>query len=240
MLFTARFQMTRFRADTAASALLGLCGAIVALVACPVQAQPAGSALEYCRTYAKRELARDGAGFKDVVLDSGRHLLIERYGRKVGNQFVSTIVSGRGAVVYDGIPSVELQFACLLADEKRVLFFYWALHADSSPLMQSTRAGGDVESVRGCLQTLLLLEEAELTSSASLRFQESREVDVVAGNEHASDAFRKAAEAWRAYRDAECARRGGAAAPDANSETIRLSCIVELTRQRGRDLHQTP
>lgn len=227
-------------AGTFAGALLGFGSALVALAAFSAQAQPVGSALDSCRAYAKREFARDGATFKDIVLDGGRHLLVERYGRKLGNQLVSTIVSGHGAVVYDGIPSVELQFACLLADEKRAIFFHWAPRADPSPLTQCTRAGGDVESARACLQNLLALEEADLSRSAALRFQETREADVAARDERASAAFRQAAEAWRAYRDAECARRTGAEPSAANSETIRLSCVVELTRQRGQDLRQTP
>jgi uncharacterized protein YecT (DUF1311 family) len=90
--------------------------------------------------------------------------------------------------------------------------------------------------MRQCIGALLTLEESDLTQAAALRFQESRETDVAAGNERASDAYRAASLAWRTYRDAECAHRASAPAPGADAELTRLSCMADLTRQRVRDL----
>src|SRR6185503_19074717 len=101
-------------------------------------AQYRGPAVESCRAYAIKDLKREGNQPSDVVFEQDR-LLIERYTRKVGNQFVSSVLSGDGAVVYDGVPSAELSFICLLADEKRPVFFAWLPRQNSSALAQCTR-----------------------------------------------------------------------------------------------------
>ena len=74
----------------------------------PAFAQYNGPAVEACRAYAKRELARDGNRAKDVVFERDQNLSLDRYTRKLGNQFVSSILRGNGAVVLDGAPSAEL------------------------------------------------------------------------------------------------------------------------------------
>ena len=86
---------------------------------CEAMAQYSGPAVEACRAYAKKQLFRDANTAKDVVIDRDTNLVIERYTRKAGSQFVSSILTGNGAVVFDNAPSAELGFICLLADEKR-------------------------------------------------------------------------------------------------------------------------
>ena len=54
------------------------------------------------------ETVRDGTRAKDIVFERDQNLQIERYTRKLGNQFVSSILRGNGAVVLDGAPSAEL------------------------------------------------------------------------------------------------------------------------------------
>ena len=66
---------------------------------------------------AKRHATARSA--KDIVFERDQNLMIERYTRKLGNQFVSSILRGNGAVVLDGAPSAELSFICLLADDKQ-------------------------------------------------------------------------------------------------------------------------
>ena len=113
---------------------LGMLGALTAF---SVNAQYDGPAVETCRAYAKREMAREGTGGKDVVIERDQALSIERYTRKLGNQFVSSILRGNGAVVLDNAPSAELAFICLLADDKRAVFFEWLPRPDAS-----ARCGG--------------------------------------------------------------------------------------------------
>jgi uncharacterized protein YecT (DUF1311 family) len=189
-------------------------------------AQYSGPAVETCRAYAERDIGRSGAQIKGVVLEPDRDLNIERYTRNVGNQFVASLLFGNGAVVYAGAPAVEMSFVCLLANEKRALFFHWLPRRDA-PALAQCRRGGDAGALE-CLDALLLVAEQDLTQLYAKHYVDAREADTKAGNESASNAFRKSAEAWRAYRDAECARRAGAAAQKA--------CAVELTRRRALDL----
>lgn len=189
-------------------------------------AQYAGPAVESCRSYAEREIARGGATLKAVVLDDDAERNIERVTRKLGSQFISSLLYGNGAIVNAQGPVVEFSFICLLAGEKRALFFYWTPRRDA-PTLAHCRRGGAAQADL-CLDTLLQLAERDLTHAYAQRLVEAREADARSGNENASAAFRRAAETWRAYRDAECARRGG---PEAGK-----ACLVELTRRRALDL----
>jgi hypothetical protein len=189
-------------------------------------AQVSGPAVETCRTHGERELKQGGAGVKALVFDRDRALHIERTARKVGSQPVSSILSGNGAIVRSAGPAVELSFVCLLASEKRALLFHWVPRPAAASLAQCRRspAAGD------CLQLLLDLAERDLVEVAAFRFQDSLEADAKAGDGNASSAYRNAAAAWRAYRDAECARRGAGGSDEWGS------CMVDLTKRRYLDL----
>ncbi len=189
-------------------------------------AQYTGPALETCRAYAEAGVKRAGAGATSVVFIQDRDLNIERYTKKVGSQFVSSLLFGNGAIVLAQGPAVEMSFVCLLADEKRAVFLHWVPRREAPVLAQCGRN----PNLSPCLDALLQIAEQELTQIYASRFQQARETDVAAGNENASNAFRRSNEAWRAYRDAECTRRGAAA-----SEAHR-ACAVELTRRRALDL----
>jgi uncharacterized protein YecT (DUF1311 family) len=200
-------------------ALLSLC------VASSAFAQYEGPAVEACRSYALKELRRDGGRAKDAIIEHDRNLLIERYTRKVGNQFVSSILSGNGAVVYPESPSAELSFVCLLADEKRPVFFGWLPREDATSLAQCTRDDALRGKSRDCLLMLLQIAENELGQLYSMRLQEANE-----RGEPAVAAYRKSNDEWRQYRDAECQRRS------AEGATQQLACIVDLTRRRAWDV----
>ena len=201
-----------------------------------VQAQYNGPAVEACRAYATREVAREGTRAKDIVFERDQELSLERYTRKLGNQFVSSILRGNGAVVLDNAPSAELSFVCLLADDKRALFFEWLPRPNAPALAQCTRDAALREQPQPCLQTLLQVAENDLMQSYALAFQDARERDHGTGSEKAADAFRKANDEWRQYREAECARRRDNAAKGASPEDVQLACLVELTRRRALDI----
>jgi len=93
--------------------------------AAPALAQYEGPAVETCRAYARRELVLNHDDATDVVFKHDQNLTIERYTRKVGSQFVSSVLMGSGALLQDGKPGPDLPFICLLANEKRAVFFYW-------------------------------------------------------------------------------------------------------------------
>jgi uncharacterized protein YecT (DUF1311 family) len=189
--------------------------------------------VEACRAYAKKEAQREGATASDIVIESDASLLMERYTRKVGNQFVSSILRGNGAVVLDGAPSAELSFVCLLANDKQAIFFEWLPRSDASALKQCSRDGA---KPRPCLETLLQVAENDLMQSYASRFQDARERDHGTGKEVFIDTFRKANDEWKQYRDAECARRRDYAPQGVAPDDYQMACIVDLTRRRGLDM----
>ena len=193
------------------------------LAASSAFAQYNGPAVEACRAYALKEIKREGGMAKDVVFEKDRNLLIERYTRKVGNQFVSSILTGNGAVVYPGSPSAELSFVCLLANDKSPVFFNWLPRQDTAALAQCTRDDSLRGKSRQCLEGLQQVAEADLGQLYAIRFQEANE-----RGEAAVAAYRKANDEWRQYRDAECQRREG--------EDRQLACVVDLTRRRIWDM----
>ena len=180
--------------------LLGIFSAHAAL------AQYQGPAVDACLAFAKAELKREGSRVKDVVIVKDSSLDIQRYTRKLGNQFVSSILTGNGAVVLEGTPAAELSFICLLADDKRALFFEWLRHPNAPPIAQCTRDEALRRNPRDCLKTLLTVAETDLTQTYALHFQEARERDDKAGNENAVNTFRKANDEWKQYRELDPSR----------------------------------
>jgi uncharacterized protein YecT (DUF1311 family) len=164
--------------------------------------------------------------------------MLEHYTRKLGNQFVSSILHGNGAVVLDNAPSAELSFMCMLADDKRALFFQWLPRTNASAMAQCTRDEALRAKPRPCLETLLGVVETDLMQAYSAQFQEARERDNKVGNEAAVNSFRKANEEWRQYRDAECQRRRDHAPKGVAAEDFLLACAVELTRRRALDMRK--
>lgn len=209
---------------------------LLALLATPVLAQYKGPALDACLAYAKREVARDGTMAKDVIIERDQNLLIERYTRKLGTQFVSSILRGNGAVVLDNAPSAELSFICLLADDKRAVFFEWLPRQNASALAQCTRDEAQRAKPRPCLELLLQVAENDLMQAYANRFQDAREKDHGTGAENATNTFRKANEEWRQYRDAECTRRKDQLPQGIAFEDYQLACMVDLTRRRSLDM----
>jgi uncharacterized protein YecT (DUF1311 family) len=208
----------------------------LALLATPVLAQYKGPAVETCLAYAKREVARDGTKAKDVIIERDQNLLMERYTRKLGTQFVSSILRGNGAVVLDNAPSAELSFLCLLADDKRAVFFEWLPRQNASALAQCTRDEAQRAKPRSCLELLLQVAENDLMQIYANRFQDAREKDHGTGAENATNTFRKANDEWRQYREAECARRKDQVPQGIAFEDYQLACMVDLTRRRSLDM----
>jgi uncharacterized protein YecT (DUF1311 family) len=194
-------------------------------------AQYDGPAVEACRKYALQEAKRDGTTPADIVFERDASLLIERYTRKLGSQFVSSILTGNGAVVFDGAPSAELAFICLLASDKQPVFFNWLARQNAPAIAQCTRHSALRDRPRPCLEAVLRVAETDLGAVYAQRFQEANERGgpVLA-------AYRKSNDAWREYRDAECARRRSQTPAGIEPGDYQLACIIELTRRRALDM----
>ena len=187
--------------------------------------QYSGPAVQACLDYAKREQKQN------IVFDRDQNLLIERYTRKLGSQFVSSILTGNGAVVYDGAPSSELAFLCLLADEKRPVFFQWVARPNAPAALQCLRHPDLQKAPRPCFDLMLRVAEQDLTIAYAERFQEANE-----RGEGSLAAFRKSNDAWRQYRDAECARRRELAPTGVSPDDYAVACSIDLTRRRALDV----
>jgi uncharacterized protein YecT (DUF1311 family) len=199
-------------------------------------AQYNGPAVNTCLAYAKQEAVRDGTRAKDIIFERDQELVIERYTRKLGSQFVASVLKGNGAVVLEGSPSAELSFICLLASDKQAVFFDWLPRAHPSAIAQCTRDDGLRGKPRPCLELMQRVVENDLTQAYAEQFQSAREVDSKNGNEAAVGAFRRANQEWLQYRDAECARRRDQAPKSVSAEDHQLACVVELTRRRALDM----
>ena len=205
--------------------------AAVTLLPLSAIAQYNGPAVEACRNYALKELQRERSDAKAVVIERDPNLSIERLARKVGSQPVSSILTGNGAVVYASAPSAELSFLCLLAEEKRAVFFSWLARADAPAAAQCTRSENLRGKARECLDLLLRIAEQDLSGVYANRFQEA-----IQRGEPSLAAYRKSNDEWREYREAECARRRDLAPSDIAPQDYELGCRVELTRRRALDM----
>jgi uncharacterized protein YecT (DUF1311 family) len=208
---------------------------LIALILCLLPtaafAQYQGPAVEACRAYASKESAKEGTTFKDIVFERDAYLLIERYTRKAGSQFVSSILTGNGALVLDNAPSIELAFICLLASDKQPVFFAWLPRANASVFVQCTRDEKLRGRLRLCLDILQRAADDELGQIYAHRFQEANEK-----GEATLAAYRRSNDQWREYRDAECTRRRGFAPAGISPDDFQAACSIDLTRRRALDM----
>ena len=93
-------------------------------------AQYAGPGVQTCLAYAQADARAYSHKPARVEFDRDAHLTIEKYTRKVGSQFVSSILTGNGAIAYEQGVAVEMSFVCLLASDKQAVFFYWLPQPD--------------------------------------------------------------------------------------------------------------
>jgi hypothetical protein len=82
-----------------------------------------GPGVETCRSFGAAAFARDERGFRTLALVNDDDLIIERYTDQVGSQFVSSVLTGRATVTAEA-GARAIRFLCLLADDKRAVFFY--------------------------------------------------------------------------------------------------------------------
>jgi uncharacterized protein YecT (DUF1311 family) len=201
------------------------------LYCCNAFSQYSGPAVQACIDYAKREQKAGGGSAQDVVFERDQSLQIERYTRKLGSQFVSSILTGNGAVVLDGAPSAELAFICLLENEKKALFFEWMPRAFAPAAAQCLRSPELQKAPRACYELLHRVAEQDLTQAYAERFQEAN-----GRGDAAVAAFRKSNDEWKQYADAECARRRGVAPAGVSPDDYALACHVDLIRRRAQDM----
>ena len=199
----------------------------LALASSTAMAQYQDPAVDACLAQAKRQ--QEGA--TQIVIERDASLQIARGARKAGSLAVSAVLTGNGAVVFADTPSAELSFVCLLAEGKRAVFFSWLPRSNPSALASCARAAELRARLRPCLENLQQMAEQELLLAYAQGFQQANERGAAT-----VAAFRKSNDAWRAYRDAECARRREQPPEGTAAEDLELACLVELTRRRAADM----
>ena len=209
--------------------MIRLLALALVFVSATAAAQYNGPAVQSCLAYAKRELRQGGTKAQEVLFERDANLTISRYTRKLGNQFISSVLTGNGAVVLEGSPSAELSFICLLADEKRPVFFWW-LPRQGGALAQCTRSEALRKEARACLEFLGKVADQDLGEIYGLGAQEAR-----ARGDAAVEAHQNANRQWLAYRDAECARQA-ALGRDMDPDLYKMACEVDLARRRVLDM----
>ena len=194
-------------------------------------AQYSGPAVQACIDYARKEQKAGGGSARDVVFERDQSLQIERYTRKLGSQFVSSILTGNGAVVLNGAPSAELAFICLLENEKKPLFFEWMPRPGAPAAAQCLRSPELQKSPRACYELLHRIADQDLNLVYAQRFQEANQ-----RGDAAVAAFRRSNDEWKQYADAECARRRGIAPDGVSPDDYALACQIDLVRRRALDM----
>lgn len=103
---------------TGLAVLLGLAGAV------PAAAQYEGPGFAACMRYGEERLMGYDKGLRSVVFVSDRDTVIERYTENVGSQFVSSVLTGKATLEWNGGRSQLVRYICLLADENTPVFFH--------------------------------------------------------------------------------------------------------------------
>ena len=191
--------------------------------------------VEACRAYAQaRAGSATATSAKDVVFERDQALCHRALrAARLGNQFVSSILTGNGAIVLRR-DAQRAELSLRLPARRRQARGVLPLDAAAERLR--ARA---VHARRGAARQVARLPGVPAAGrragpdrrSTRMRFQEAHE-----GGEKTLAAYRKANDEWREYRDAECARRREVAPKGVSAEDAELACVVELTRQRGRDM----
>lgn len=91
--------------------------------------------------------------------------------------------------------------------------------------------------LKPCLERLLQEAERALETALSAADVEARELDRLSSR-RAENALKLSIsqDAWRAYREAECARRRAAMEPGTGAGDSHLACRIELTQARAVEL----
>jgi len=99
------------------------CGLSTGPFAMPASAQYEGPGFAACMAYGEKELMQDRT-IRSVVFINDRDTQIEKYTRKVGSQFVSSVLTGKATIERNSGKAQAIRYLCLLANDKTPVFFH--------------------------------------------------------------------------------------------------------------------
>ena len=233
-------KVTRKHAHSSALALLLLVGCGAApegndAARATADEASATSTLDACQRYATQHYQRvSPESFASLqLLEEAANE--EKYEDRVGSQFVSTVLSGRG--IWQGKtggPS-NVHFTCLLENAEKPVFVDVVEEGPRDPVQvcwDGFEPSGWGEMTE-CLQASLKREEAAL---ADLLTKAGQQAGSSLDKTAAEQTLQESNAQWAKYRDIECDRRQAFVAGRNHPDIGELTCLIRKTAERSSDL----
>lgn len=159
----------------------------------------------------------------------------EKYEDKVGSQFVSTVLSGRGIWQHKAGGASDVRFVCLLENSAKPVFVAVVEDRRRDPVdvcWDGFEPSGWGKMTQ-CLQDSLKREEAALADLLDkVNQQAGQSLDKLS----AKKTLEESNVQWRKYRDTECARRQALVAGRNHPDIGELTCQIRKTADRIADM----
>lgn len=215
--------------------LLVACAVLLVAACCllsEVKALQPANPLSTCSNFANnRYKVQQTSHFEKITL-LPQDVVVENLNGKMGSQYIGKVLSGDGILKLKGEAPLEIQFTCLLENDRKTVFFHANPKHDiphsSSPEQACKEKARTIGEAAPCLESLLNQEEKKLNGL--------EKATVKHGNQNAKSLLGLSGQQWKRYRDAECLRRLAIRAGGNHPNITELECRIQKTTQRIRDL----
>lgn len=158
-------------------------------------------------------------------------LVVEKLDGKIGNQSLSAVLSGTGALRLKKSAPVDIQFTCLLGSEQKTLFFHATPNPSPEPVDSCAAQAATIGEAVPCLEKTLKQEEHKLADLEKRTTNQARGID-----QQAKQMLSLSGRQWKQYRDSECIRRLAFRVGGNHPDITEYDCLIGKTRERIRDL----
>lgn len=230
------WERVRGMGETAMKRFLVACAVLLVTACCilsEVKALQPANPLSTCAQFAnKRYQARQAKHFEKITLHP-QNLVVEKLNGKMGSQYISKVLSGNGVLQLKGTEPLNIQFTCLLENDRKTVFF----HATPKTIASAT-----VDPVRVCEEQAPTIGEAVPCLEKTLK-QEEQTLDGLEkkfksrGNKDAKQLLGLSGQQWKRYRDSECLRRLAIRARGNHPDITEYECKIHKTLERIGDLN---
>ena len=191
--------------------------------------------LDACQRYATRHYQQvSPERFVSIQLLE-ENVEEEKYEDKVGSQFISTVLSGRGIWQGKAGGPSDVRFVCLLENSTKPVFVAIVEERRRDPVdvcWDGFEPSGWGKMTK-CLEDSLKREEAALADLLDKASQQAgQSLDKISAKKTLAESNAQ----WRKYRDTECARRQAFVAGRNHPDIGELTCQIQKTAGRISDL----
>lgn len=193
--------------------------------------------LAACQSFAADWYRQENPdNFESITLEQ-TGLDEEKYEDKVGSQFISTVLSGYGQLKYRDEKPSPIQFTCLLESDEKAVFFHPSEGQPPDAVKQCWDhfQPGDWGSMQDCLTKALAKAELALGKLETEAKTQAEKVESRFPDSAAHESLDNSITQWKAYRDAECARRDAFRTGGNHPDVARYECLIRKTQERIRD-----